>query len=716
MRLTAIYIFITSIFTAFSTVFASAPINLQRLDAPQVGQQVIDRVLSLGQLGTASLMLALGIIIYALIAGVLGITRRNAQLQTSARYAAVATFLALSTAIMCMEAALLTDDFTVQYVAQHSSVPAPLWVKVVMLWGALEGSILLWAWILSLYTAILAMNTPNHALRPWALNIMQFVQLFFVLVLAFVANPFTLNASGLFVGPGPNSLLQNHWMMAIHPILMYLGFVGLTVPFAFAMAALITKRPGSEWMRLTRRWTLMGWGFLTAAIIAGGWWSYEVLGWGGFWAWDPVENVSFMPWLTATAFIHGIQVQERRRMLKSWNMMLIVLTFTLSILGTFLTRSGVLSSIHAFGDGPVGIFFLIFFLLVLFASLGLVVMRWDQVRDHSELDAVVSRESSYLLGNVLFLAMTFMILLGTLFPLIVELFSGEKVTVGAPFFNQMSVPIFLAIFLLMGIGPLLPWRKAEHQSVIRNLLWMCGVGIIAAAIAYVLGIRRVYPLLTIAISGYNIASLGLLISAAVVPRARLSKRNSLQVFRQYAFENRRRFGSMIVHLGVIVTALGIMGASAYRIDEQVKVDFGTSTQFRSYELRAIDMFEEQVPGRGTVGANVEVWQNNRKIDTLRPRINVFVHDGVTQQQPVPTADVLYRVQHDVYLTLSGSLSRDQEFVILRVVQSPLVMWIWIGGFIMAFGTLYCVIPSASERRQERLAMQESSANSGQTVS
>ncbi len=698
MRFIPIFLSLTPLFTAF----ASAPISLQRLDASQVNP-LAERALSLGQLGTASLMLTCGIIIYALVAGVLGILRRNAQLQTSARYAAVATFLALSTAMMCMQAALLTDDFSVQYVAQHSSMTAPLWVKIVMLWGALEGSILLWAWVLSLYTALLAMNTPNHALRPWALNVMQAVQLFFVLVLAFVANPFALNPTGLFIGPGPNSLLQNHWMMAVHPVLMYLGYVGLTVPFAFAMAALITKRPGSEWMRLTRRWTLTGWGFLTAAIIAGGWWSYEVLGWGGFWAWDPVENVSFMPWLTATAFIHGIQVQERRRMLKSWNMMLIVLTFTLTILGTFLIRAGVLSSVHNFGDGPVGIYFLIFFLLTLFASLALVVIRWDQVQDHAELDAAVSRESSFLLGNVLFLAMTFMILLGTLFPLIVELFSGEKVTVGAPFFNQMSVPIWFLIFILMGIGPLLPWRKAEHQSILKNLIWMCGAAILAAVIAFALGMRRPYPILTIAISAYNLVSLWLLISAAVVPRAKLSKRNSLEIFKQYAFENRRRFGSMIVHFGVIITALGVMGASAYRVDQQVKVDFGGSTTFQNYELKAIDTFMEQHPGRGTAGANVEVWQNNRKVTTLRPRMNFYIHDGVTSQSPVPTAAVLYRFQHDIYLTLSGSLAPDQDFVILRVIQSPLVMWIWIGGFIMALGTFYCVIPSRRESRQKNLA-------------
>ncbi|MEZ4605963.1 MAG: cytochrome c biogenesis protein CcsA [Deinococcales bacterium] len=418
----------------------------------------------------------------------------------------------------------MTDDFSVYYVAKHSSVFAPLWVKVVMLWGALEGSILLWGFLLSAYAAILALSTPNHPLRPWALVIINVVLGFFVLVIGFVANPFKALNPAEFLGPGPNPLLQNHWMMAVHPMLMYLGFVGLTVPFAFALAALITKRPGSEWMRLTRRWTLTGWGFLTAAIIAGGWWSYEVLGWGGYWAWDPVENVSFMPWLTATAFIHSVQVQERRRMLKSWNMLLIVLTFALSILGTFLTRSGVLSSVHAFGDGPVGPFFLGFFILVMAASLILVVLRWDQLRDNSELDAIVSREGSFLAGNVLFLTMTFAVLLGTLFPLIVEAISGDKVTVGAPFFNQMSIPLWLLIFALMGIGPLLPWRKAESQSLRRNLMYLLAAALISGFIAYLLGMRKIYPLLTVAWPGYNLMSLWLLLAGAIMPRAKLSQR------------------------------------------------------------------------------------------------------------------------------------------------------------------------------------------------
>ena len=665
--------------------------------------QTFDTFLSLGQLGTSSVLLAFALIIYAIFAGIVGTLRRNAQLQTSARYAGVAVFLSLTIAMFSMEAALLTDDFSVQYVAQHSSPTAPTWVKVVMLWGALEGSILLWAWILTGYTAALALTTPNNILRSWALVIMQLVQLFFIIVIAFVANPFTIMPLAQYIGPGPNALLQNHWMMAIHPILMYLGFVGLTVPFAFAIAALITKRPGSEWMKLTRHWTLTGWGFLTAAIVAGGWWSYEVLGWGGYWAWDPVENVSFMPWLTATAFIHSIQVQERRRMLKSWNILLVALTFSLAILGTFLTRSGVLSSVHAFGDGPVGPFFLAFFIIVLLFTFGLLALRWDQVQDRAELDSPISREGGFLFNNVLFLAITFTVLLGTLFPLIVEAISGNKVTVGAPFFNQVSIPIWLTVFALMGIGPLLPWRKAENQPLFKNLTWLILGGLLTGISAYLLGIRKPYPLLAVSFAGYNLVSLWLLIAGAILPRMKASGRNVTSVFKRYAFENKRRFGSMIVHLGVIILALGVVGSGGYRVDQQVKVDFGKSINFQGYELKAIDRFMERTQGRITAGAIVEVWKADNKLATLRPRINVFTPNGensANTSQPVPTPDVLYRPMHDIYLNVSGTVSPEQDFVVLRVVQSPLIAWIWLGGLIMFMGTSYALLPNAGRNKNK----------------
>ncbi|HEX7005255.1 MAG TPA: heme lyase CcmF/NrfE family subunit [Trueperaceae bacterium] len=651
--------------------------------------------LSLAVLGGSCVFLALALAVYALVTGVIGAARRDARLQTSARLAAVAVFLAMTAAIFVMEVALLTDDFSVSYVAQHSRIASPTWVKFVTMWAALEGSILLWGWLLSAYTAALAVTAPNTILRPWALAVMQGVQVFFIGVTALAASPFRLLVDPPLDGPGPNPLLQNHWMMAVHPVLMYLGFVGLTVPFAYAMAALITRQPGVTWMTQTRRWTLTGWGFLSAAIVAGGWWSYEVLGWGGFWAWDPVENVSFLPWLTATAFIHSVQVQERRRMLKGWNLLLVTLTFALTILGTFLTRSGVISSVHAFGNGPVGPLFLGFFLLVVLFSFSLVALRWDQVRDRAELDDPVSREGAILLGNILFLAIAFAVLLGTIFPLIVEALTGDKVTVGAPFFDQVSVPVWLIIFLLMGIGPLLPWRKAEEQSLRRNLAWLAGGALAAGLIAFILGMRLVYPLLTVVVAGWNLVSLALLLHGALAPRLRLSDRSALSVFRQYAFESRRRFGSMIVHLAIIVIALGVMGASAYRIDRQMRFQFGEPVAFRGYTLVATDSFRSQTQGRLSTGAVVEVYRNGDKLATLRPRINVF---GANQQS-APTPGVYYTPWHDLYLSIAGDVSEGRQSVVLRVVQSPLVAWIWIGGLVLVFGTIWSLLPGRQRVRR-----------------
>jgi len=649
--------------------------------------------LSLGTLGSAASALALGLAVYALIAGALGAARRDARLQTSARLTAIAVFLATSTAVLVMQTALLTDDFSVKYVAEQSRIAAPTWVKVVTLWAALEGSVLLWAWLLTGYTAVLAVTTPNHALRAWALVIMQGVQVFFLFVVAVVANPFVVLANPPLDGPGANPLLQNHWMMAVHPVLMYLGFVGLTVPFAFAMAALITRRPGTEWMQLTRRWTLAGWGFLTAAIVSGGWWSYEVLGWGGYWAWDPVENVSLLPWLTATAFIHSVQVQERRRMLKSWNVLLIVLTFALTILGTFLTRSGVVSSVHAFGDGPVGPVFLGFFIVVALFSLGLVAWRWDQVRDRAELDAAVSREGAFLLVNVLFLALTFMVLLGTLFPLIVEAVSGDRVTVGAPFFDVVSLPMWMLVLLLMGIGPLLPWRRAETQTLGRNLAWMTGGFVLAAAGALLFGLRQVYPVLTIGLAGWNLVSLGLLLSGALIPRARLTGRGLAATTVRYAFEQRRKVGSMVVHFGVVVVALGIAASSGYRTDVQLRLPYGERVTFNQYQLQALTPFSQRGAGRVSVGVEVAVFQGDRQVDLLRPRINAFGSSSMT----VPTAAVRYTLGHDLYLSVAGAVDPNADAAIIRVIQSPLITWIWIGAAIMAFGTVWTLVPTRARR-------------------
>lgn len=653
-------------------------------------------MLSLGQLGAASLYLALALAIYAAVSGILGATQREARLQTSARYAAVATFLAMTAAVLCLQAALLSDDFSVRYVAETSRIASPTWVKIATMWAALNGSILLWAWILSGYTALLAIVAPRTPLRPWGLAVMSLVQIFFTGVLVTITNPFVVLANPPADGPGPNPLLQNNYMMSVHPVLMYLGLVGLTVPFAYAIAALITRRSGSEWMRETRAWTLTGWGFLSAAILAGGWWSYDVLGWGGYWAWDPVENVIFLPWLTATAFIHGIQVQERRRMLKAWNAFLIVLTFNLSILGTFLIRSGVLSSVHSFGQGPVGPVFLGFFVLVFLVAFGLLALRWDQLRDTAELDAAVSREGSFLLNNVLFLGMAFMVLLGTLFPLIVEAGSGARVTVGAPFFDAISVPIWLAILALMGIGPLLPWRKAEGQTLRKNLAWMVGSGVVCGFGAYLLGVHKLYPALTAGFAGYNFASLGLLISGVLRPRMRATGRSALSVFKSYAYENRRRFGSMVVHFAIVIIALGVAGSSGYKTTEVVRVPFGQSVAFQGYTLHAVREFTDTGANRVGRGAVVTVSKGGKLLATLKPKLNTFGNN-----QPVAKPDVYHTPLRDIYLSVTSDVNPGQSYIGLRLVDSPLVNWIWFGGLLMALGIFYILVPLGRRERAVR---------------
>lgn len=662
--------------------------------------------MELGTLGGAAVFIAFALAVYGVVAGAIGAAKRDPRLQTSARLSAIAGFIVATAAVVAMEAALLTDDFSVAYVAGHSRIASPVWVKVVTLWAALEGSILLWAWLLSAYSALLAIVAPLSPLRPWALVVMQSVQVFFYSVVAFLANPFEVLAIPPLDGPGPNELLQNHWMMAVHPVLMYLGFVGLTVPFAYAIAALITRRPGSEWMAETRRWTLTGWGFLSAAIVAGGWWSYEVLGWGGYWAWDPVENVSLMPWLAATAFIHSVQVQERRRMLKPWNLALIILTFSLSILGTFLTRSGVVSSVHAFGSGPVGPAFLVFFLIVTLFSFGLLAARFDDVRDRSELDSVVSREGSFLGVNLLFLALTFAVLLGTLFPLIVEAISGARVTVGAPFFDQVTLPLWMLVFALMGIGPLLPWRKADDQKLRNNLMLLIVAGLVAGVLAVLFGVRKVYPALTVALAGYNIMSVFLLLSGALAPRLRLSQRAATDVMRSYVFENRRRVGSMVVHLGVVVVALGVAFSAGYRVDQQLRIDFGQSVTFEGYTLRAVDRYVERSAARITAGAVIEVTRGDRFVATMRPRIHAYG----ANRNAVPTPAVIYTPTHDLYLNLNSTLGPDSTFVVIRAVKSPLVTWIWIGGLIIVLGTGF----SLGSRTSTRIAAARVAAD-GSTV-
>ncbi|WP_407569021.1 heme lyase CcmF/NrfE family subunit [Deinococcus altitudinis] len=622
---------------------------------------------ALGTVGQLALLAALLFTLTGLWLAVLGGVKADPRATEGARRSVWAVFGFVTLSLVILEVALLRDDFSVRYVAEHSMRVSPTWVKVTTLWAALEGSILLWAWILSLYAFVLSLTLRRDALRPWALGAMFVSMLFFIGVVASIASPFTPLAQIPSDGAGPNPALQNHWMMAVHPVLLYLGFVGLSVPFAYAVSALITGRLSEHWISVTRRWTLVAWAFLTAAIVAGGWWSYETLGWGGYWAWDPVENASFIPWLLTTAFLHSLQIQERRRQLKAWNIWLIVLAYSSTVLGTFLNRSGIVQSVHAFSNGPVGAVFLGFLAFLLIAGIALAAWRSPYLRDEGTPAAALSRESAYLAGNWLFLVFSAMVLLGTLFPVLVEAATGKKTSVGAPFFDAFAIPLGLGLLLLMGVGPLLPWRRATGEKLLTALRIPGGAGVLALVIGFAAGLRSVGVLLTLALAAYNVAGLALL-----TVRAARERGNFSALMR----EQPRRQGAHLAHLGLVVLALGVAFSTAYKSSAEVTLNRGQASTLMGQRAVLENLEQRTYPYGASAIATVTLGGQ-----TYTPRSNVYVNGGNTLY---PTPSVHYGLFGDSYL-VTTNLDPKGQWASVRLISSPLVSWIWIGMLIIVAG-------------------------------
>ncbi len=630
----------------------------------------------LGAFGQVALVLSLAFALFGGYLAVLGGARGDERLGEGARRAAWGVFGFATLAIIALEVALLRDDFSVRYVAQHSMIALPLWVKVSDLWAALEGSILLWAWLLSLYAFVLSLVMKRDALRPWVLAAMFFSLIFFLGVNATLASPFTPVPSPPPDGAGPNPALQNHWMMAVHPVLLYFGFVGLSVPFAYAVGALVTKRVGAQWVTQTRRWTLVAWAFLTAAIVAGGWWSYETLGWGGYWAWDPVENASFVPWLLTTAFLHSIQIQERRRMLAAWNVWLIVAAYASTILGTFINRSGIVESVHAFASGPVGPVFLGFFAALLLLGAGLAAWRAPLLRDEHAIDSPVSREGAYLAGNVVFLAFAVMVVLGTLFPALIEALRGARVSVGPPFFNTFAVPLGLLLLFLMGVGPLLPWRRAPGEKLLGAMRWPGLAFLISLALTFLFGVRSVAVLLTVALCAYNVA--GLMQLTARAARARGSLLASWR-------EQPRRGGAHLAHLGLVVVALGLAFSGAYKREARVTLNLAQEQTVLGERLLFVGAGQQQFPDKTSFYARV--YLDGRE---YRPHNNLYP----TSRDALPTPAVRYGLLGDTYL-VATAFDTQGKWVALRLIESPLVSWIWAGTLIVVLGAALTLASPAS---------------------
>ncbi len=642
-------------------------------------------------LGYNALLIALGASVAAAVLAVLGARRNRDDLLRAAYATTHLQFGLITMAVFAMIYALVAHDFSVGYVAQVGSRATPLFYTVISLWGALEGSILFWVWVLALLTTLVVFWNRSFPGRliPYTTATLLAVGCFFLLLLVGPANPFELVSPVPADGPGPNPLLQNHILMGVHPPLLYLGYVGLTVPFAFAVGAMAAGTvDDDQWIRLSRRWTLGAWAFLTAAIIAGMWWSYEVLGWGGYWAWDPVENASFMPWLTATAFLHSVQVQERRGIMKFWNLNLIVATFTLTILGTFLTRSGVLTSVHAFTEGTIGYWFLGLMAVVLVGSFALVAGNSEKLKSTGGLDAAMSRETVFLLNNLFLTAFTFTVLVGTLFPLAAEAFRGEKVSVGEPFFNRMTVPLCAALIFLMGVGPALPWKRADRTTLKRQLVPPLIGAVVAGAISLAAGARAPYAVLAFTFAGFAlVANIREFVTGT---RARIRARGEgpLEALGSLIVANRRRYGGYVAHIGVVAVATAIAASHTFKTEHEATLRRGESMQVRGMEIQLAEVWGRREPQRDVIGVTLALRKDGREVGRLDPRMNFYP----TSQQPIPTPAVRSRPWGDVYVNLQA-FSQDGSNATLRVIVEPLVPWIWLGGLIICCGALVSMAPA-----------------------
>jgi cytochrome c-type biogenesis protein CcmF len=643
------------------------------------------------EIGHGALLVALGLAFYGGVAAAVGGRRGRPALVESAQHAALGVFVLVTVSLLLLIYAFLTFDFSVRYVASNTNLGTPFYYRITAVWGALEGSIVLWAWLLAVYTLIVILRhrTSGRELYPWVLMVMLSVISFFLLVMTVAAPVFARSHPIPPDGRGLNPLLEDSGMIT-HPVALYLGFTGFTVPFAFAVAALITGRVGDFWITTTRRWTIVAWYFLSLGLLIGGWWSYHVLGWGGYWAWDPVENAAFMPWLTGTALLHSVMIQERRRMLRLWNLALVILTFSLTLFGTFLTRSGVIASVHAFSQGAIGIFFLVFLALVVLSALALLAWRWNDLGAQGELDSIVSRESAFLLNNVLLVAATFTVFFGTVFPLLSEAVKGIKVSVGAPFFNQVNIPLFLSLIFLMGVGPLIAWRRASVDNLKRNFLWPVVIGLVAAIVLRLVGIGSLAAVLSLALTVFVTATIAVDLIRATRARRDMGEW-ALPALGGLLLRHNRRYGGFVVHLAVLVVAVGVTGSQAWSVQTETTLRRGEETALAGYRVRFDGLRESQESNHGKVTGTFTVVAGRGAGTVLEPAKKFYPQE----QSPIAYVDYRLGFVDDVYLVL-GDFARDGSSATVKLQVNRLVSWIWIGGVVLTLGTLLAILP---ERRR-----------------
>src|ERR1700737_2328740 len=650
--------------------------------------------------GSFALLLALVCAVYAFVGGIAAIYTRHPLLVKSTRQAGIATCALIFTATFSLEYLFFSDNFSAAYVVSHSNRSLPAFYKVAALWSGQEGSLLFWSFLLSVYviSVLLVYRNKNGELMPYVGVVLAGVQIFFLTLNNFVASPFKSlgmqNAAGgfdLFTridGNGLNPLLQ-YPEMVIHPPNLYSGYTGFTIPFAFALAALLARYPRAQWVNLTRKWTMIAWCFQTCGILLGAHWAYAVLGWGGYWGWDPVENASLMPWLTGTAFLHSVMMQEKRGMMKVWNVWLVFCTFFLCILGTLLTRSGVVSSVHAFAQPSIGHYFVGFLLLVFAVCLVAYVKNRDYLKSENQLDSMVSRESSFLFNNFILLVACIAVLSGTLFPVFSEWFSGSRISVGAPFFNKVNIPIGLLLLFLTGVGPLLAWRKTSAESLKRNFGWPLIMGLLAGAVAFALGLREFFSLMCFILCMFVSSTIGMeFFRGAKVIRAR-SGASLLASAVDLTMRNTRRYGGYIVHMGMVLIFIGLAGA-AFNKDVQKDMQVGSSMQIGPYDLHLQGRDSKAEKNYTAETILVEVMRDNKPVMMLYPERRFFL---VNENEPAGTMVAIYStLREDLYVVYAG-LNPETQAPAIHAYLNPLVKWIWLGGVVVVLGTLVTLLPN-----------------------
>jgi cytochrome c-type biogenesis protein CcmF len=648
--------------------------------------------------GSFALLLAFVCALYAFIGGIAAIRTRHPLLIKSARQAGLATCALIFLSTFSLVYLFFSDSYWVAYVVAHSNRDLSTFYKVAALWSGQEGSLLFWSFLLSIYvfSVLITYRHKNGELMPYVGVVLAGVQIFFLTLNNFVASPFkvlaTPGASGaldIFTradGNGLNPLLQ-YPEMVIHPPNLYSGYTGFTIPFAFALGALLARYPGEKWIHLTRKWTMIAWCFQTMGILLGAHWAYAVLGWGGYWGWDPVENASLLPWLTGTAFLHSVMMQEKRGMMKVWNVWLVFSTFMLCILGTLLTRSGVVSSVHAFAQSSIGNWFVAFLILIIVVCLAAYVKNRDYLKSENQLDSMVSRESSFLFNNLVLLVSCVAVLSGTLFPVFSEWLSGSRISVGAPFFNKVNIPIGLLLLFLTGVGPLLAWRKTSTDSLKRNFGWPLVTGLTAGVIAFALGFREFYSLVCLILCFFVATTIGReFFRGATVIRAR-SGASFMASAVDLTMRNTRRYGGYIVHMGMVLIFIGLAGA-AFNRDAQQEMQLGSTLAIGRYNLVLQSVDSKPEKNYTAERMIVEVMRDNKPLMMLYPERRFFQ----SNEQSGTMVAIYSTLREDLYVVYAGQ-SPDNQLPVIHAYLNPLVKWIWLGGVIVVLGTIVTLLPN-----------------------